>query len=96
MTTQVIIPHHSLKGMRFIDGATVKHDISLVIAIIIKKYGHVIDESPATKHRTSSGNIGSRNISDRIATPYLELPLTIVEIPITVVPIKAAPFPKIS
>lgn len=65
-TAQIRIPHHVVNGINSNEYAVVNTEIIRVITIITIKYGHVIEESPAIKQRISSGNIGNRNISDKI------------------------------
>ena len=62
--SHIVIPHQVLKGINCNENDVVKTEIALVIIIIIIKYSQVMDESPATKQRISSGNNGSRNISE--------------------------------
>lgn len=64
--TQIKMPHQVLNGINPTEYAVVKTEIALVIVIIIKKYGQVMEDNPAIKHSTSSGNIGNKNINERI------------------------------
>ena len=66
ITNQINIPHQVVNGIRPTEYEVAKTEVALVIKIITKKYGQVIEESPATKHKTSSGNIGNKNIMDKI------------------------------
>lgn len=63
---QIRMPHQVLNGISPKEYAVANDDKSLVTTIITMKYPHVIDDNPATKHKTSSGNIGSRNIIESI------------------------------
>ncbi len=61
-TPHIIKPHHVLNGIKSREYEVVRTEIALVIIIIIIKYVHVIEDSPATKQSISSGKSGSRNI----------------------------------
>ena len=61
-TIHMSMPHQVVKGIISSEYAVVKTEMSLVTVIIMRKYGVVIDDSPATKHKTSSGKSGKRNI----------------------------------
>ena len=63
---QIIMPHQVVKGINSNEKEVDNTDIRRVNTIITAKYLSVMEESPATKHKTSSGNIGKRNISDKI------------------------------
>ena len=64
--SQIIIPHHVLKGINSKEYDVETTEIALVITIITIKNLSVIEDRPATKHNTSSGKSGSKNIIDKI------------------------------
>ena len=65
-TIHISMPHQVLKGIKPIEYEVVTTEIRRVMIIITMKYGQVIEDKPATKHSTSSGNIGNKNIMERI------------------------------
>ena len=62
----IIIPHQVVKGINSKEYDVVATDTARVIKIITTKYPAVMEDRPATKHNTSSGNIGKRNMTDKI------------------------------
>ena len=64
-THQIVIPHHVVNGIKSTEKQVADNAKIRDINIMIVKYPQLIVESPAKKHKISSGNKGNKNINDK-------------------------------